>query len=116
MRGGWQPITRSTPAMIGSSIPASVRIPKKRIAKTNIPAIGPMFCTPCTMNLPVASPKPAASDAATGTTISATSGDNRFVMIRPNSATMATAPIHASMMRLLFSRCASRGMSMRGPA
>ena len=107
MRGGWQPITRSTPAMIGSSIPASVRIPKNRIAKTNMPAIGPMFCTPCTMNLPVESPKPAASDAATGTTINATSGDSRFVMIRPNSATIAIAPIHASMMCLLWRRRAS---------
>ncbi|WP_244207522.1 hypothetical protein [Paraburkholderia fungorum] len=52
------------------------------------------------------SPKPATSAATIGTTISATSGERRFVMISPNNATMATVPISASIAWLLAC-CAS---------
>jgi hypothetical protein len=51
------------------------------------------------MNFAVDNPKPAASAATVGTAISATSGESRFVMIRPNSATIAIVPVSASIRR-----------------
>src|SRR3954465_6603791 len=51
---------------------------------------------PRTMNLPVSSPNPPASDATVGTTMSATSGDTRLLMMAARRAASVTRPRAAS--------------------
>ena len=66
------------------------------MANTNIAATGAICCTPVTMNFAVASPKPAASAVATGTAISATSGDASRLTMRTNRAATVRKPSSAS--------------------
>src|SRR3954454_22873804 len=51
---------------------------------------------PRTMNRPVCSPNPPASDATVGTTMSATSGDTRLLMMAARRAASVTRPRAAS--------------------
>ena len=46
MRLGRSPTRRSTRPTSGARSPASVMIPKNRIAKTNMPVTGAIFATP----------------------------------------------------------------------
>src|SRR6476660_4320849 len=66
------------------------------MANTNIAPTGAICCRPVTMNLAVASPKPAASAAATGTAISATSGDASRQTMRTNRVATVRKPRSAS--------------------
>jgi len=88
--------------MIGSSMPASVTMPKYRMAKMNIPATGATSLMPPMMNLLVLSPNPPTSAAMTGMAMSATSGDMRLVRMTTNSATMVSSPSIASMVSSEF--------------
>jgi hypothetical protein len=65
----------------GSSIFASVRIPKNKIANTNMPTTLEIDWIPARMNRPVSSPKPAMRDAAIGRVTSATSADTLLLRI-----------------------------------
>jgi len=67
MRVGRVPDARRIRSTIGSSMPASVMMPKYRIAKTNIAATDAVCCRPLTRNCAVVSPKPPTSAAAVGT-------------------------------------------------
>src|SRR5262245_47430301 len=71
------------------------------MAKTNIPATGATSRTPRTMNVPVSVPNPPASAAATGTTISATSGDTFLLSRAARRSPTVISPSRASMGRLL---------------
>src|SRR5438309_1568873 len=51
---------------------------------------------PRTMNRPVSSPNPPASDAAVGTAMSATSGDTRLLKMAARRAAIVTRPRAAS--------------------
>src|SRR5262245_3929513 len=66
------------------------------MANTNIAATGAMSLMPRTMKVPVSSPKPPTSAAATGTAIIATSGDMALLMIAPSRTTMVRSPSEAS--------------------
>ena len=67
---------------MGSSSPASVMTPKYRIANTNIAATGRGLLQTAQDELSgLSSPKPASDRGDVGTTISATSGDMRRLMI-----------------------------------
>src|SRR4051812_21474945 len=57
---------------------------------------------PRTMNRPVSSPNPPASDATVGTTMSATSGDTRLLMMAARRAASVTRPRAASIGGLLL--------------
>ena len=80
------------PSTIGSSRPASVMIPKYRIAKMNMPAIGATSRTPSTMNVPVLKPKPPIKDATVGTAMSATNGDILLLSTAARSARIVIRP------------------------
>jgi len=97
MREGRLPTTRRMPLMTGSSMPASVTIPKNRMANTNIPATGAILVMPPMMNFEVSMPKPPTSAAAMGIAMRATRGDiflvriaasNRAIVVRPSSASI----------------------------
>ena len=92
MRDGLRPMTRSSHAMNGFSMPASVMIPKKRIANTNMQITPEIPSIPASMNFPVFSPNPAASDASTGKRIRATIGDTFLLRIAAITATITSAP------------------------
>src|SRR6185295_1299802 len=79
------------------------------MANTNIAPTGAICCTPVTMNLAVASPKPAASAAATGTVISATSGDASRLTMSTNRVATVRKPRNASTGSKSHYRVASAG-------
>ena len=92
IREGLRPMTRSSQAMNGFSIPASVMMPKKRMANTNMPITPEMVSMPASMNFPVRMPKPPQSDARTGIEIRATTGDILLLRIAAMSTRMVRAP------------------------
>ena len=83
----------------GSSRPASVMIPKNRMAKTNMPATGAISEMPATMNLAVCKPKPAASAPATGTRINAAMGERRLSRIAASRPQITNMPTVTSMVQ-----------------
>ena len=107
MRVGFVPTVFKIRSMIGSSMPASVMMPKNRMAKTNMPTTGARLWMPETMNLLVSQPNPPISDAAMGMRMSAISGDIHFIMITVSSRAMVTRPRSASIRASLsrFSLC-----------
>jgi hypothetical protein len=96
MRVGLVPTAFRIRSMIGSSMPASVMMPKNRIAKTNMPTTGARLCIPDTINLLVSQPNPPISAAAMGMRMSAINGDIHFVMMTVSRRAMVTRPRTAS--------------------
>ena len=96
MRVGFVPTVFRIRSMIGSSMPASVMMPKNRIAKTNMPTTGARLWMPETMNLLVSQPNPPISAAAMGMRMSAINGDIHFVMMTVSRRAMVTRPRTAS--------------------
>ena len=92
IREGLRPMTRSSHLINGFSIPASVMMPKKRIAKTNIPITPEMASMPASMNLPVCMPKPPKRDANTGMETSATTGEILLLRMAAMSTRMVRVP------------------------
>ena len=80
-------------------MPASVMMPKNRIAKTNMPTTGARLWMPDTMNLLVSQPNPPISAAAMGMRMSAINGDIHFVMMTVSRRAMVTRPRTASIAR-----------------
>ena len=97
MRLGRLPTTRKMPLMTGSSMPASVTMPKNRMANTNMPATGAILVMPETMNFEVSMPKPPIRAAMMGMVINATSGDIFLVRMAANKMAMVHSPSRASM-------------------
>jgi len=83
--------------MIGSSMPASVMIPKNRIANTNMPTTGATFLIPVMMKALVCRPNPPSSAAMIGKAISATRGERRLLMTAASKQRMVMTPRVASM-------------------
>src|SRR5579883_1723877 len=102
MRAGCVWTARKMRSITGSSIPASVMMPKYRIAKMNMPATGATFWMPCTMNVAVFRPKPATRAPITGTTISALSALMARRRISARSRAMVANPMIASIGKRLF--------------
>ena len=83
--------------MMGSSMPASVMIPKNRIANTNMPTTGATFLIPVMMKALVCRPNPPISAAMIGKAIKATSGERRLLMTAASRHRMVMTPRVASM-------------------
>lgn len=79
-------------SIIGWKVPASVRIPKNKIAKINIVPVGAIDFTPSLIYFPIFNPCPPISAVITGTDISATNGDIFFNIITANSTMIVINP------------------------
>ncbi|MCY1367434.1 hypothetical protein D9M69_543690 [compost metagenome] len=66
----------------GSNSPESIMMPKNRMAKSNSAAEGATVFRPSSIILPSSGAKPPTNAKTMGTTVKATTGDRRLVMIR----------------------------------
>ena len=96
IRAGSRPARCSRRPIIGRKVPASVSMPKNRMAKMNITPVGAIAFMPSVMKVNTSVPKPPASAAATGTAIRATTAETFRVMIRISSSAMVRMPNRAS--------------------
>ncbi len=97
MRAGWVPTIFRMRLTIGSSMPASVRIPKNRMANSSMPATGAIALMPSVMKVPISAPKPPISAVSAGIAISATSADIFLPRMTNSRAKIVRKPRKASM-------------------
>ncbi|MNV54202.1 hypothetical protein D3C71_1463790 [compost metagenome] len=91
------PLTRLRILRIsGSNRPASIIKPKNKIANSRRAAEGATIFKPSSIILPVVPPKPPMTEKTIGTTVRATIGDNRLVIIRTVKTTTMAKPSNAS--------------------
>ena len=96
IRAGCSPTKRSTRRIIGSSSPASLMTPKKRMANTNMPATGAILPIPATTYAGIAAVWPIATAAIKDTRISAATGDARSDRMSASRTAIDKAPAIAS--------------------
>ena len=80
----------------GSNRPASIIKPKNRIANSRSAADGATIFKPSSIILPVVPPKPPITANTIGTSVRATIGDSRLVIIRKVKTTTMAKPSNAS--------------------
>ena len=82
--------------IIGLNVPASVRIPKNRMAKMNITPVGAIVFRPSVIKFIISLVKPAIRAVMIGTKIKATTAAIFFVITKNKSNKMVSKPRQAS--------------------